>query len=829
MVTGKDATEGTDSRVSRGRMDPQGALPRPQKVFIWEDKPRLLRDILSTSRLPFVAKHHEGDLVKYIKTWKRPSDITEDQIVHFVDTKTHQMVVCKKMVWDRKSSEYVTANKRMEIRSSVKGWFEVLPEDGRPVEYFDSIQAIANVKPRRFLVRTSVVGYQLSVDAGVGSWVPLEISPGQVLTTGIVYMDQKKSKSNVKNFFKKIIKPAKYSQKDQELKYLQCFDSNAQEVMIPLIMTGVFSPVGDLTNNDFDSVYELQDLVASFSLPVRAQLIHADPGACSLPSGLVMIEGVREEVTILAGVYPVSEDSELAEIPVNAKIYFRKDVSKGHASKRKTDHIAMNTEERIYENSAPLEMEVELPVRIKTSKKSKGPGILDKLSLRSKAKKERASLKQLQEEGVFSSRLTKSDFNLESCTQDEEEVSEDDLQRKTTESQKPDYTDENDPVYRPSQFSQEDATYQSRNLPPIPKSPEEREPLYEELPVAPRPPVDDITHGHKTHTQDDDYMSPAQVRRNKERSAMYSKPPIAPRNSTKSKDPIYRSHKEDPLDFDKLFPFTEDGRVTQVIRQDTEFEDGRSLARDFEIPQYHTTINPGTTVSSTYRDRRMRADEHKMDSDPFNSLTRMRSRSHKNLLLDANATVRSHNMRHVNNVMSVFNCDEINSSLQQRDPVLPHDSVPLREFNHRLSLFEPGQYDRRSLYATSEPGSRRYQRSMSSTGINEMMSRPEESVLSGDYGYHGDSEYSYAEYGEDFDDGWRPPLDLSNLSVQEVSRSLRYIGMKDRVVKRLSNEQIDGQLLCSLDKNLLREGFPELNALDVKKIIDFINGWRPKK
>lgn len=42
-------------------------------------------------------------------------------------------------------------------------------------------------------------------------------------------------------------------------------------------------------------------------------------------------------------------------------------------------------------------------------------------------------------------------------------------------------------------------------------------------------------------------------------------------------------------------------------------------------------------------------------------------------------------------------------------------------------------------------------------------------------------------------------------------------------------KQIDGQLLCSLDKNLLREGFPELNALDVKKIVDFIDGWRPKK
>lgn len=694
----------------------------------------------------------------------------------------------------------------------------MLPEDGRPVEYFDSIQAIANLKPRRFLVRTSIVGYQLSVDGGVSSWVPLEVSPGQVLTTGIVYMDQKKSKSNVKNFFKKIIKPSKHSQKDQELKYLQCFDSSAREVMIPLIMTGVFSPVADLTNNDFDSVYELQDLVASFSLPVRAQLIHADPDSGVLPSGQIMIEGMREEVTIVAGMYPVHEDSEIVEIPVNAKLYFRKDVSKGHA-KHKKEQIVTDTEERIYENSKPSELDVELPVRIKTGKKSKGPGILDKLSLRSKGKKERASLKQLQEEGVFSSRLTKSDVNLDAYMQDDEEDAANEIklsQEENVESKKPDYADDSDPVYRPSQpYQQEETIYQGRNLPPIPNSPEEREPLYEELPVAPRPPGGEYSRTYKHHTHDDDYMSPAQVRREKERNALHSKPPIAPRNSTKNRESGYKSHGEDPLDFDKLFPFTDDGRVTQIGKQEMENADY----------QYHTTVNAHT------RDRLMRADEYKMDADPFNSLTRMRSRSHKNLLMDANATVRSHNIRHFNHLMNVFNFDDMNTRNEQADPVLPQESVPGREFSHRLSLFEPAPYDRRSLYAMSEPGSKRYQRSMSTNGINEVLShsRQEDSVLSGDYGYHGDSEYSYAEYGDDLDDGWRPPTDLSNLSVQEVSRSLRYIGMKDRVVKRLANEQIDGQLLCSLDKNLLREGFPELNALDVKKIVDFIDGWRPKK
>jgi hypothetical protein len=56
-----------------------------------------------------------------------------------------------------------------------------------------------------------------------------------------------------------------------------------------------------------------------------------------------------------------------------------------------------------------------------------------------------------------------------------------------------------------------------------------------------------------------------------------------------------------------------------------------------------------------------------------------------------------------------------------------------------------------------------------------------------------------------------------------------FFSLQDRVVLRFANEQIDGSMLCSLDKRLLKEGFPELNALEIKKILDFVRGWRPKK
>jgi len=79
------------------------------------------------------------------------------------------------------------------------------------------------------------------------------------------------------------------------------------------------------------------------------------------------------------------------------------------------------------------------------------------------------------------------------------------------------------------------------------------------------------------------------------------------------------------------------------------------------------------------------------------------------------------------------------------------------------------------------------------------------------------------------DSSWTPPDDLSPLSVMEVAQCLRYIGIKHTAVLRFVEEQVDGKQLQELDNELLREGLPELNAFERKKVIDFSAGWRPKK
>ncbi|XP_054841391.1 GRB2-associated and regulator of MAPK protein 1 [Eublepharis macularius] len=74
---------------------------------------------------------------------------------------------------------------------------------------------------------------------------------------------------------------------------------------------------------------------------------------------------------------------------------------------------------------------------------------------------------------------------------------------------------------------------------------------------------------------------------------------------------------------------------------------------------------------------------------------------------------------------------------------------------------------------------------------------------------------------------WQPPTDLSGLSIEEVSKSLRFIGLSEDVVSFFVTEKIDGNLLVQLNEEILSEDF-KLSKLQVKKILQFINGWRPK-
>ncbi|XP_029002543.1 GRB2-associated and regulator of MAPK protein 1 [Betta splendens] len=74
---------------------------------------------------------------------------------------------------------------------------------------------------------------------------------------------------------------------------------------------------------------------------------------------------------------------------------------------------------------------------------------------------------------------------------------------------------------------------------------------------------------------------------------------------------------------------------------------------------------------------------------------------------------------------------------------------------------------------------------------------------------------------------WQPPSILAGLSIEEVSKCLRFIGLPDDIVLLFVSEKIDGNLLLQLTEEILVEDF-KLSKLQVKKLMQFINGWRPK-
>uniref|UniRef100_A0A3B3CVH8 GRB2 associated, regulator of MAPK1-like n=1 Tax=Oryzias melastigma TaxID=30732 RepID=A0A3B3CVH8_ORYME len=74
---------------------------------------------------------------------------------------------------------------------------------------------------------------------------------------------------------------------------------------------------------------------------------------------------------------------------------------------------------------------------------------------------------------------------------------------------------------------------------------------------------------------------------------------------------------------------------------------------------------------------------------------------------------------------------------------------------------------------------------------------------------------------------WRPPADLSALSLEEVSACLRFIGLPEAAVGVFQRERIDGSLLVQLTEDILSHDF-HLSRLHVTKITQFIQGWRPK-
>lgn len=915
------------------------------------------------------------------------------------------------------------------------GWVEVLPENGRPMEYYDTIDGIASLNPKRFLVRTSTVGYQLSTgDSGNCCWMPWEIKPGEVLTTGIIYVDSKKNKSAQKSFLRKLWKQENVK-KEEEVKYLQCFDPSGSEIMIPLFMSGVFSPIGDSSFANYDAVYEFQDLIMAFGLPVNAQLIYANATeSVHCLSGVIRLYGTREEEVVVMSkvgfdgdLFLNNLDTDKFEMPLDNGILFSRGVMRkkagkhsktvngnvsldeqGKLAKCKSEESKMKTKENIPSlsmkkstvtsdqristsvyatakhvttDSPPCKMEinvdrtninlptqavtkvgpeldatarehqtspsrldstlspeylasrgVELPEKAAKEPKSKPSYILEKLSVR-KVKKARAKLKELRTEDVFSKRLSKSELSYHDFYQDLEQERKlrrnSDYRISMQDSSRPSSRDEtyktlssnaDSGAYSTSTSPKTSSTYvsntsllmqrrasmQKRELPPVPLDSSDNSNLalqnhstnlskesdYEHLPQAPQLPhfrrasdsaILDSEYSRKNanakeYAEDDDYMLPVQMQQESryvKRSDFqpYHKPPASAKANVLAKGLTSREAYNDPPgnslwiggDLDRTCPLDIDDLFNLSPKEKQHKSHVGASARspvDSSMQVSGAAPVPEWTLKLADNDAYLEQtflDNLNLETRSQRCASRHKVRYSKHASINPNATLRAHNLRNIfPNVKEVFSLNDSqpvrhvfdnahnhlqNCFHQHVCPCSPHESLPgnrsadnttLQPFHHHPHHFHDNNYGIHFSETDSNfhPNSGAYFVS----DFRDSFNHGDDSAISacsrGDVHYINDSVYNIINSGEQNiqeDDGWLPPNKIEELSVHEVSKSLRYIGMKDRVVLRFSKEQIDGSMLCTLDENLLKEGFPELNALEVKKILDFIRGWRPKK
>lgn len=69
---------------------------------------------------------------------------------------------------------------------------------------------------------------------------------------------------------------------------------------------------------------------------------------------------------------------------------------------------------------------------------------------------------------------------------------------------------------------------------------------------------------------------------------------------------------------------------------------------------------------------------------------------------------------------------------------------------------------------------------------------------------------------------------IRQMSVEEVSKSLKFIGMNEDLIEAFQQECVDGKLLLTLTSEILKVHF-KMSIFHQHKLIQFIYGWRPKR
>ncbi|KAK6179664.1 hypothetical protein SNE40_011973 [Patella caerulea] len=95
----------------------------PQKEYVWEEKARSLREIVSLchSRLPLAVKFvaGSGELSKY--TGPQDDKGQTDRIYNILELRRKKIILARKLQWDKTVMDYMVTGDQIEVPASYKG------------------------------------------------------------------------------------------------------------------------------------------------------------------------------------------------------------------------------------------------------------------------------------------------------------------------------------------------------------------------------------------------------------------------------------------------------------------------------------------------------------------------------------------------------------------------------------------------------------------------------------------------------------------------------------------------------------------------------------
>ncbi len=672
-----------------------------------------------------------------------------------------------------------------------------------------------------------------------------EVSAGQILYASDVYTETVTHKKPTCCF--SWIAGTKYSERTEEIHYLQAADTAGREVLLEFTQEGEFCEVGDAGTALSNSVYCLGDIVKYVDLPVHTKLAFGlKPTTPCAFTGMLRLEELYYEETIIACSLG-GEKHIMVEFPTDSEIQFivarnNADIMDSITMQWATRHCENHMEE--YVNSIKV-VQTFYPEHVKTEKNlasrclppvpkaPEEPGALVASNVSDKPRQPTEQNQVTVDVKVHREKVEEAKQNVQKIPQEEEEEEECHYEtipgeaesarhRKEAEDEQGylipvQVKHENRDARMRARMTDENGYLKQKRL----LEEESKEILRSQMPDV----VNEMLEKHLRERLDKFLIDSVQ----EFKRAQGHRSQDTPHDQSFSTSPVettedFQNYLETLFDCDKMVQDLSSSTPKPRFRR---LQSSPAIWGDLprDLPRDLPLIFSRDDSFRGLRRRNSAAGDAAQLPVGYKAPIRFS-------LSNPEATLRRHNVDHVLRPVNI----DLNDERGEAREFPPRSATPSDLLGETRTFTSGIHFEVQSPRGTlgEAPLDQPHEPSGPRADSGIFVSCPpwnDPYTLDGDTVYRSESETSAWSPLSWSPPNWSPPspADMRSASVQEVAQCLHYIGMRDDIVKHFVDEQIDGKQLLDLNDHLLSEGFPQLNALDRKKIVDFITGWRPRK